>query len=498
VTTAAVGRQSSVLIAFFAVSILLPPASAGAALTEGPRLAAVYDTILAAKFDRVAAQLKDACPPAPPEACQALSVVSLWWQILINPESRLLDERFSELAEASIAANEAWTRREPRRGEAWFYLAGSYAPLVQWRVLRGERLAAAREGNKIREALERALALDPSLTDAYFGIGLYHYYADVAPALAKFLRFMLFLPGGDRVKGLEEMLNARDHGELLAGEADYQLHIIYLWYEHNTPKALQLLDQLDARYPSNPLFLQRTAEIESAYVHDAPASAAAWRKLLDRSQNGELASGARTAEVRARLGLAAELDTMYETDRAIDQLKAIVAMNPREPPGARTRAQAELDRARARMAVEPYRLSTEGYRALERGALDEAYTMLSRAVALSPLDLVARYRFARVLEARGESARALQTLEDILARRPPAPAIVLASAFVDCGRLVERAGDRPRALAMYRYALDVVGGDPRARDDAQRAIKRLSSVGRGEDFLTFDRVLCLTLRISRP
>jgi len=85
VTTAAVGRQSSVLVAFFAVSILLPPASAGAALTEGPRLAAVYDTILAAKFDRVAAQLKDACPPAPPEACQALSVVSLWWQILINP-----------------------------------------------------------------------------------------------------------------------------------------------------------------------------------------------------------------------------------------------------------------------------------------------------------------------------------------------------------------------------------------------------------------------------
>src|SRR6185437_6365450 len=198
VTTAAVGRQSSVLIAFFAVSILLPPASAGAALTEGPRLAAVYDTILAAKFDRVAAQLKDACPPAPPEACQALSVVSLWWQILINPESRLLDERFSELAEASIAANEAWTRREPRRGEAWFYLAGSYAPLVQWRVLRGERLAAAREGNKIREALERALALDPSLSDAYFGIGLYHYYADVAPAAAKFLRWLLFLPAGEQ------------------------------------------------------------------------------------------------------------------------------------------------------------------------------------------------------------------------------------------------------------------------------------------------------------
>ena len=114
--------------------------------------------------------------------------------------------------------------REPQRAEAWFYLAGSYAPLVQWRVLRGERLAAARDGKKIKDALERALQLDPTLNDAYFGIGLYHYYADVAPAAAKILRWLLFLPGGDRVQGMREMLRAREHGELLTGEADYQLH----------------------------------------------------------------------------------------------------------------------------------------------------------------------------------------------------------------------------------------------------------------------------------
>ena len=30
------------------------------------------------------------------------------------------------------------------------------------------------------------------------------------------------------------MLQARDRGELLRGEADYQLHLVYLWYEQKT------------------------------------------------------------------------------------------------------------------------------------------------------------------------------------------------------------------------------------------------------------------------
>ena len=51
-----------------------------------------------------------------------------------------------------------------------------------------------------------ALALEPQLDDAWFGIGLYHYYADVAPAALKLLRMLLLLPGGDRNQGLAEML----------------------------------------------------------------------------------------------------------------------------------------------------------------------------------------------------------------------------------------------------------------------------------------------------
>ncbi len=463
--------------------------------------------------------------------------MSAWWQILLDPENRVPDARFNELATASIAANDRWTRREPERAEAWFYLAGSYAPLVQWRVLRGERLAAARDAKRIKDALERALQLDPSLHDAYFGIGLYHYYAGVAPAAAKILRFLLFLPGGDRSQGLKEMLQAREHGELLRGEADYQLQVLYLWYEQKPAEAVEILERLDAQYATNPLFLQQIAEVLDTWLHDSPASAAAWQKLVDRARGGGVHDSPRT-EVRARLGLAVELDRMFETDRAIDELKIALAAKSATRPGDRARASLLLgtaydrlgqrtlavraytdaiaeappddaqrfrERARAGLRQKPdardtesYRLSLEGWRALERGAKDEAEASLARAVALSPSDAVARYRYARALEERGETARARDELEKVLAGRPLAPAIVLASAFVDYARLLERAGERSRAMTMYRYAIDVVGGDPRARRDAIRALTRLTGAGAGAIFLTFDAHLCLTPGSSAP
>jgi len=264
-------------------------------LTEAPRIAALYDVILDARFDEAAARLKETCPPAPEPVCRALAGASLWWQILTNPSSTTLDSTFNRTIAEAIAAATDWTRREPQRGEAWFYLGASYGPLVNWKVLRGQRVAAARDASRIKEALERALQLDPSIDDAYFGIGLYHYYADVAPAYARLLRFLLLLPGGDRVKGLAEMLRARDRAQILRGEADFQLQQVYLWYEARPDEAIRLLDALDARYPFNPVFLERIAEARSKQFRDRAASAEAWHRLRDRARAGRVFDAERVA-----------------------------------------------------------------------------------------------------------------------------------------------------------------------------------------------------------
>jgi hypothetical protein len=266
---------------------------AEAALTGGAKLVTAYRSILSAQFDRAEAEIKQACPPAPAEACRVLGAVSLWWRIQIDPDNRSRDSQFNERAQAAIAAAEAWTKRDPRNAEAWFYLAGSYAPLVQWQVLRGERIGAARNGNRVREALERALTLDPSLADAQFGIGIYQYYADVAPTAAKVFRWLLLLPGGDRVKGLRAIEATSRSGELMRDEAAFQLYQIDIWYEHKPMEAIALLRVLDDRHPTNPLFLQRIAEIYDNYLHDALASAAAWQTLIDRANHDRVYDAAR-------------------------------------------------------------------------------------------------------------------------------------------------------------------------------------------------------------
>ena len=329
------------------LSGLLVAAAAAQELTGATQLRRVYDGIFDARFEEVPQLLARTCPPAPSEACQLLDAVSVWWQIQLDPASVARDAQFQSRIDAAIASAEARTVRDPERAEAWFYLGGAYGARAQWRVLRRERLGAARDGKRIKEALERALALDARLQEAYFGIGLYHYYADVAPAAAKMLRWLLLLPGGDRAEGMREMMRAREHAELFGVEADFQLHLIYLWYEKQPQRALALLTNLRDRHPRNPLFPQLIAQVQDVYLHDLPASLRTWHSLLDAARAHRIAYP-ELAEVRSRLGIASVLERLNDDAGAIEQLRAVIAAKPLAPFGAYADAQRELTRVNAR------------------------------------------------------------------------------------------------------------------------------------------------------
>ena len=316
-------------------------------LTSERQLADVYRAIFDARFTEVPSLLERTCPPAPPEACQLLDAVNVWWQIQLDPGSVAHDPQFQSKVDATIASTEAWAAREPQHAEAWFYVGGAYGARAQWKVLRTERLSAARDGKRIKEALEKSLALDPRLQEAYFGIGLYHYYAGVAPLAAKMLRWLLMLPGGDKTQGMAEMLRARENGELLRDEADYQLHIIDLWYENKPQQALDLLTGLHDRHPRNPLFLQLIAQVQDVYFHDHTASLGTWRSLFDEAGSRRVAM-TDLAEIRARLGIAQELEHLDDAAGALEQLRAVIAAKPLAPFGSYAEAQRRVSRLEAR------------------------------------------------------------------------------------------------------------------------------------------------------
>ena len=330
------GAALAALLSIAAAAPLSPPATAG--LTAAPDIAAAYDAILDADFAAFPSRLAVACDRAPREACRMLDALAVWWQIALEPESRGRDVTFERLADEAIEAALAWTTREPDRAEAWFYLGAAYGTRVQFRVLCEQRLSAARDGKRIKESLERALALDPAMHDAAYGLGLYRYYADIGPGALKILRWLLLLPAGDRDGGLRQIVDARDRGLLVRAEADYQLHLIYLWYEHRATDALAIVRRLQEAHPRNPLFWQIDAEIADVYFHDHAASLATASDLLSRATDGRV-NEASLASVRARLQMATELDHLGRYSRAIETLQSIVAEHPTRPYGATARAQ---------------------------------------------------------------------------------------------------------------------------------------------------------------
>jgi len=489
-----------------------PPAQAAAQLKGVDGLVRAYDAILEARFDQVDAELRKACPPAPSEACEVMTATALWWRIQMDPGSRALDGEFSESVDRSIESAEAWTDRSSDDPEAWFYLGAAYAVRVQWRVLRDEKIAAARDGKRIYQALERALELDPGLEDAHFGLGMYRYYADVAPTAAKVFRFLLLLPGGDKKVGLEQMLRAKARGRLLQGEADYQLQIIYLWYEQQTARALNILESLRQHYPGNPLFLSETARIQDEYLHDTTASLDSWRAVLAsaREQRSNLPV---LAETQSRLAIARHLDFLHQTDHAIEQLESVIALRPQEPYGSLPLAYLRLGEAHDRLGNHPaalaayrsaatlagtpdihkirvtanermrravdakrseaYRLSLEGWRKLEKNEIHSATIALERSLELHANDPVARYRFGRVLQARKNDPAALAQFESTIRSAKNCPPPILGMAYVEAARLLERAGRRDQAISYYRIAAALFGASADTQSSATRALTRL-------------------------
>lgn len=332
-----------------------------AALTAPEPLAKAYELILDARFDDAERQLKQSCPPAPGPACEVVGAVADYWRLLLNAENTLGDAAIMRRIDTSIASTEAWVEREPKRAEAWFYLGGAYGTRVLLRGHRGQYLSAARDGKRIHDSLRNAIKLDPSLGDAYFGLGLYHYYAAIAPRAARIMSMLLFLPGGDRAGGLREMEQTRSKGMLLRGEADYQLHLIYLWYERQHTTALRLIEGLRARYPHNPVFYLRLAEAQGNYIRNHQAALQTYRALFDAARAGRVAAPS-VSETHARLGMAQEMDWLCDTANAIEQLRTVIAQKPAAPYAATARAHYQLgvafDRSDRRSeAVAAYRLA---------------------------------------------------------------------------------------------------------------------------------------------
>ncbi|HEX8836884.1 MAG TPA: hypothetical protein VF748_08115 [Candidatus Acidoferrum sp.] len=163
------------------------------------------------------------------------------------------DQHYLELAtKASSLASTQIQKSES--AEMQFYAGMADATAARLYALRGENRNAARFGVRARDHFLRAKALDPTLADADFGLGLYNYYVDTLSAIAKIMRFFMGIPGGSKQEGIHLLEHAIADGVLTPNIARFYLAMNLHRYDQQYERALNIITPLAEKYPSNPLF----------------------------------------------------------------------------------------------------------------------------------------------------------------------------------------------------------------------------------------------------
>jgi tetratricopeptide (TPR) repeat protein len=163
------------------------------------------------------------------------------------------DQHYFDLAATAVSLAAAQIQRG-ETPEMHFYAGMADATAARLYALRGESRNAARFGVRAREHMLRAKALDARMADADFGLGLYDYYVDTLSAMARILRFFMGIPGGSKEEGLRFLNHAIAEGVLTPNVARFYLALNLHRYDQQYEQALQIIDPLVEKYPSNPLF----------------------------------------------------------------------------------------------------------------------------------------------------------------------------------------------------------------------------------------------------
>jgi hypothetical protein len=338
---------------------------------------------------------------------------------------------------------------------------------------------------------------------------------------------LLMLPGGSKTEGMARIKRARAHrGRSSRGRADYQLQILYLWYERRADLAVDSSSRCGIAIPGNPLFASQLADIQDRYLHDTtgqprvvagaagppratsactrrsrggagPAGHRAQRRgrRPDRPRAGTPSSGARRQAGEARRGDGRRVPRARRgrrPPRAPRRGDLGLPPGDERQPGVRSAgappARGRPDEAHAgpgpRRSVPPSRW--KGLRKLEKADSAAPSPLLARSVLLEPKDGVAPLSPRPVLAGKKDDAAALASFEggDPRAARDCPPPIV-AAAYLEAARLHDgsreerrRSTTTPRGEhALRRRRRDTRRGESRSAPPSRRQIDRFGGTG---------------------
>lgn len=401
------------------------------------------------------------------------------------------ETEFEQKMEVFVADAERRHSRSATDDEALFYLANAHMLRAKYRMNHNKGMfGAARDGSKAKRYGDAYIKRRPEHGDAYFALGIYNYYVDIAPSFVRVLRLFLFLPGGDRVEGLKQIERAYKEGNLFSFQAGMVLMEIYGQFEGRPSDGIAIGERFLRQYPDNAAVYMDLAELYlSPAVEDYAGAAARYEALIARE---DTRSEERPAKYNARLGLASARLQQWKLDEAIAGLTEIINANPQKFPNVvpafllrrgnyralkgdpnasedarRLRADpkwahvhkfadeqlAWIERRRASGEAAVYAALLTGNRLTAESKWNEAAAEYERVRQKYPNDPQVKYRIGHLQFARGDMQRATAELSTLPDQRSTPPWLK-AQALLYLARANDVSGRRAEATKLYDRIVD--------------------------------------------
>ncbi len=192
--------------------------------------------------------------PRDPAGLFFLAMVN-WWRIMTDLENKEYDDQFLDSLDVVIDLCDELLERNENDVDALFFKGGAIGFQGRLKFHRNDYLGAASAGKKALPLVQDASVADPKNYDIFLGTGLYNYYADVIPEQYPWTKpLLLFLPSGDKQKGIRQLTTCAEKGKYASVECSYLLMQVYYAYEKDYQKALVLALSLHNRFPNNGMF----------------------------------------------------------------------------------------------------------------------------------------------------------------------------------------------------------------------------------------------------
>jgi tetratricopeptide (TPR) repeat protein len=178
-----------------------------------------------------------------------------WWKIITDINNKSRDDNFIAMLDRVIDLCDTRLDQDENDITSLFFKGGALGFQGRLYGNREDWLKAANCGRAALPIIMKAYKLEPNNYDVLLGIGIYNYYAAVIPDIYPWVKpLMLFVPKGDKIKGITQLRTASEQAQYANIEATYVLLQVLQNFENQSLDAQQLALKLHKLFPNNVIF----------------------------------------------------------------------------------------------------------------------------------------------------------------------------------------------------------------------------------------------------